>query len=476
MSHRERLRVLFRFDASPEIGLGHQARCLALASCLRASVGASITVFGRTHGSTPDWLEQRTPTDDADDPAEFLRVAADVAADLVVIDRYGLTDEWFASLQGSGRRVLRLSDSPVATPRSDYLLDQCAGHSANDYGFGHPGGCELMVGARWALTSPGFFNARHLPRQPPSETPRVLIAMGGSDPTNAALEIVESVAAFPTPLSITVIAAGDRTQRAELARAAENSTHDLVVIPPTNNMAALTHKFDAAVGAGGVSALERCVVGLPAVLVPTADNQLPNVDALVAAGAAVRSGPQREELLSALQFVLGRREDMSAAARSVCDGLGVLRCARVLGAEPSVELRSATNEDKALIYGHQVLPSTRRWFRNTQAPTWSGHSDWYDSIIVNPDIDLRLIESAGFVLGQLRTDLLPDGRREVSILVTPEAQGMGVATAALQLTMAEYREPLVADIHPGNSASITAFLRAGFLRVGNREYEYGADS
>ena len=467
------MRVLFRFDASPEIGRGHQSRCLALASCLHNGTEASVTVFGHMVGTTPDWIDHRAPIADADDVEEFLNIASDVDPDLIVIDRYGLSEDLFVELRSSGRRVLRLLDRPVVAPISDLVLDQSPAHSEDDYRAARLDGCELMIGARWALMSPAFFSARHLPRSSSSRPPRVLLTMGGSDPTNAVGDIIRGLEQFPTMLSITAITGDNSTPRTELTRAAAESRHDVEVLAATDDLAGLSVGYDIAVGAGGVSALERCAIGLPSVLVPTAENQLPNVQALVRAGAAIHSTRSAASLVPALQDTIRHRDKMAEAAMSVCDGLGALRCAKVLGQAPSVRLKPAVASDKSLVFGQQVLPAIRQWFRNPQPPAWLEHSAWFDSMIVDPRVNLWLIEAAGYILGQVRTDARDDGLLEVSVLVVPEAQGMGVATAALRAVSEEQRSRLIADIHPDNDASIAAFLRAGFIRVSERQYELG---
>ena len=465
------MHTLFRFDASSESGLGHQSRCLALASCLHDSSADNTTVFGETLGTLPLWINHRQPTDTAGGPAEFLQLATAMCADLAIVDKYGLSNDWFAQVRSTGLPILRLLDSPVALPESDFVLDPSPAHSDRDYDAATSTGCEVMVGSRWAPIGHAFFNERHLARRHFSECPHILVSMGGSDPTGAAMDILRGLEQFPTALRLTVMATRDPAARSQLERQARASRHEVTVSPPSTEMARLTSRFDAAVGAGGVSALERCVVGLPSVLVATASNQLPNVSALVSAGAAARSGRDESSLMIALHQVLNSRDSMSAAARSVCDGLGALRCARALGGTPSVRLRQATPADKFVVHGHQRIPAIRRWFRQPEVPSSSEHSTWFDSALRNPAIELWLIESAGFVLGHVRTDADGDGRREVSILVVPEAQGMGIATAALKALRDLSSNTLVADIHPDNRASITAFTRAGFHHVCERQYE-----
>jgi UDP-2,4-diacetamido-2,4,6-trideoxy-beta-L-altropyranose hydrolase len=57
-----------------------------------------------------------------------------------------------------------------------------------------------------------------------------------------------------------------------------------------DNMAELMSRADLAVGGGGISCWERCAVGLPAVVVTMAENQVPSTEELQHRGAIVVVG------------------------------------------------------------------------------------------------------------------------------------------------------------------------------------------
>jgi RimJ/RimL family protein N-acetyltransferase len=75
----------------------------------------------------------------------------------------------------------------------------------------------------------------------------------------------------------------------------------------------------------------------------------------------------------------------------------------------------------------------------------------------------------GAPAGMLRLDRQadPSGRHfELSILLSPDSYGQGVAAAALRLIrQLEINAVFMAEIHPDNEASQVLFERAGFKRV-----------
>jgi spore coat polysaccharide biosynthesis predicted glycosyltransferase SpsG len=86
------------------------------------------------------------------------------------------------------------------------------------------------------------------------------------------------------------------------------------------------------VGAGGVTSLERCCLGLPSLVVTVADNQRPGTAALARSGALIDLGPlealSADRLAASLRsFIADRaaRHAVGRAAMAVTDGLGAER-------------------------------------------------------------------------------------------------------------------------------------------------------
>jgi spore coat polysaccharide biosynthesis predicted glycosyltransferase SpsG len=89
---------------------------------------------------------------------------------------------------------------------------------------------------------------------------------------------------------------------------------------------------DAAICAGGVTALELASLGVPSVIMTTADNQEIGAAALVKAGAAIRARSIGEaaKIANDLMTNPAQRTSMAAAGRVLIDGQGVQRVASAL--------------------------------------------------------------------------------------------------------------------------------------------------
>jgi UDP-2,4-diacetamido-2,4,6-trideoxy-beta-L-altropyranose hydrolase len=108
----------------------------------------------------------------------------------------------------------------------------------------------------------------------------------------------------------------------------------LVLHIDTQHMPELVVEADLAIGAGGSTTWERCVLALPALTLILADNQIAAARALEAAGVTpcldVGAADFEAAFVREVQNLLAdadRRAALSAASATVCDGLGADRVA-----------------------------------------------------------------------------------------------------------------------------------------------------
>jgi spore coat polysaccharide biosynthesis predicted glycosyltransferase SpsG len=105
-------------------------------------------------------------------------------------------------------------------------------------------------------------------------------------------------------------------------------------------MAELMATADLAIGAGGSASWERCCLGLPALLVVLAENQIDIVKGLGAIGACVYISTAEITVVECIRFEIDRLlmaynelEVISKRAFALVDGVGVNRVTKVLGCQ-----------------------------------------------------------------------------------------------------------------------------------------------
>lgn len=359
--------ILFRTDASTEIGTGHVMRCLTLADALAAE-GASAHFLCREHpGHLAALIERRghgvtllaaaagegDATDGrlahsawrgssiAADLAEALEAARGFRPDWVVVDHYALDAEWETAMRRTGARILAIDDLADRAHDCDVLLDQNLGRSAQDYASLVPADAAVLAGPTYALLRDQFVAARasSLLRRQDGAVRTVLVNLGGVDRDDATSAVLSALAAANGAASLRVrVVLGASALWGERVRAlAATLPFEAQVIQGIDDMAAEMAVADLAIGAAGSTSWERCALGLPTVMLVLADNQRAIAAALDAAGCAINLG---DPFAAGFPAILARTVAdlagdadrviaMSGRAAATVDGGG---CARVVAA------------------------------------------------------------------------------------------------------------------------------------------------
>jgi UDP-2,4-diacetamido-2,4,6-trideoxy-beta-L-altropyranose hydrolase len=462
-------RAIFRCDASTELGSGHVMRCLTLAhglvrtgwECVFAvNPEAVVTVAALSASGFPVSV---LPCGLADQAAALIEAHAG-GCDLLVVDHYKLDARFETLCRPWAKRILVIDDLADRPHDCDILLDQTFGRDAADYGGLVARDCRCLMGTDYALLRPQFARERLL-GSPRTEgvVRRILVSLGGTDPYGLTDVVLQGLELADLDVDIDVVLGAPSRSLVDGTRV---QVHQAV-----QDMASLIAKADLAVGASGSSAWERCCLGLPSILVISANNQRLTADRLVEAGVAHVVGDWTsvtpESISKAISFLVHNAElyrAMSRAALKICDGLGAGRVIAALGAPDGVALCRAVADDCDLIFRWQTEPGARALARNPRPPTYQEHCAWYSRMLDDSHVAMNIILLGKAPVGVIRADRLPSGNMEVSILISGETRGRGVATAALRSLADMLPEvDLVAEIHPQNAASLAAFRAANFV-------------
>jgi UDP-2,4-diacetamido-2,4,6-trideoxy-beta-L-altropyranose hydrolase len=273
--------------------------------------------------------------DEAADDARLLRELWPSGCDLLIVDHYHLDEVFESRCRGWARRILVIDDLANRRHDCDALVDQTPGRNEADYGNWVGRNCALFMGPAFALLDPRFAEARGRFRRDFGAVRRLLVSFGYSDSFGVTAMALEGILQSQVAAAVDIVF-GFRPP--DIARV-EGLASGLPVASRmhfnTRDMISLIMHADAAIGAGGVSSLERCCLGLPSLVVTLAENQQGNAEALMRRGAAVALGYFRNtdaamiaRQLRAIAADRDMREAMGVAAARVTDGSGVERIVR----------------------------------------------------------------------------------------------------------------------------------------------------
>lgn len=313
------MKIVFRTDASVQIGTGHVMRCLTLANALRLN-GAECTFICRAHlghllelvqqhghktielparDELPNYTKQKSlahatwlGTDWATDAAETQHAIGPHTADWLVVDHYALDHNWEQALRTHCQQLMVIDDLADRVHDCDLLLDQNLGRNAEDYIDLIPVTATKLIGPRYALLRPEFAALREesLARRLHPQLKHLLITLGGVDKDNITSEVLNALrtCALPQRLHITVVM-GMHAPWLEQVRITAQSMHrPTQVLVNVTHMARLMTDSDLVIGAAGGTAWERCSLGLPSMVIALADNQLQGASALQTEGVALK--------------------------------------------------------------------------------------------------------------------------------------------------------------------------------------------
>ncbi|NJL50245.1 MAG: UDP-2,4-diacetamido-2,4,6-trideoxy-beta-L-altropyranose hydrolase [Blastochloris sp.] len=479
--------VVFRCDASAEIGVGHVMRCMALGEAFRL-LGHSVlfAVTPETLKAAPALLGSGqkfvTIAANADSQqAQADQIAATVERPVVlVVDHYGLDRDFESACRRFAYRVLVLSDGPGRTHDCDVLLDS-AREAAPYRGF-VPTEAEILAGPSFAPIALCFAQAQPSAlrrRLSTDAVHRILVSFGGSDPAGWTELVLRHAPRFGGGIAVDVVL-GSATSHLDrlVTEFADRATFHV----DTTDMAGLMSRADLAIGACGSSSFERCILGLPTVAVPVASNQTGVARLLADSGAAIivpgseRSTDLLEDRVRHLIADREARTHISKSAAALVDGRGSQRVALAVSqASPRARLRLAEPADRDLLLTWQLEPGARTYSRDTSPPTEESHIAWFEKTLADPNRWLMIFETNGVSVGSVRLDRLPapEPTFEVSVLVSEAHRGAGTGTAALRAArkIAAPHVVLIAEIDDRNVASQRAFAAAGFVQTAERHWK-----
>ncbi|MBA1242125.1 UDP-2,4-diacetamido-2,4,6-trideoxy-beta-L-altropyranose hydrolase [Pseudomonas japonica] len=468
------MNILFRADASSQIGVGHITRCLTLAAVLRER-GAAVSFACRAlPGFDPAMVQaQGFALIEVPEEADDLAALAGRGFDWVVVDHYGLDRTWERAARAVARRIAVIDDLANRTHHADLLLDQNLTASEAAYEPLLNAECERVLGPRYALLRPEF-SAPTEPR--PVQARHVLVSFGGFDVAGMALKALEALAPFPE-LQVTLLAGHGHPQRDQLQAYALQHPH-WQVLDYSPNMADLMRDSDLFIGAGGGTTWERAALGVPSLCVAVADNQVKNAEALAREGAHVYLGEASSVSVSALSAAIALlianaplRHSLAERARRLVDGRGAQRVATCL-LGPLLHLRPATEADAQLLFDGRNADAVRQASYDTRPLEWPLHLAWLYGTLADPARALFIGEAGGQPIGMLRYDRHPTepGRAEVSLYLFEAYLGQGwgrwLIHAGEAWLLRHWPDVVRVDaaVLPHNSASLHLFHLAGFTQ------------
>jgi UDP-2,4-diacetamido-2,4,6-trideoxy-beta-L-altropyranose hydrolase len=474
------------------MGTGHLMRCLALAQTWRDKKGRVTLVTACDNGTLLrrfreegcEVIHLRRACPDPEDWHVTSKVLARHPDAWLVLDGYHFDSAYQRRVKQDGYRLLAIDDmAHLEHYYADVVLNQNAHAQGLQYS------CEnhtrVLAGTKYALLRREFLAWRTRRRENPDVASRVLVTLGGSDPDNLTLKVIQALEHVDVEGLNAVVVVGASNPHHETNKRAAVSMKKLIRFERNVlSMPELMASADVAVSAGGITCWELLFMGLPSLVFTAGHNQQGSVEYLAEQGIIQSLGPGREvtvdtisDRLHSLILDHDRREQMTQAGRRLVDGLGAVRIVEALthydehvGIHAShLRLRRVQREDSRILWEWANDPETRAASFSSDPIPWETHVVWFERKLEDPKcLHFMALDEHGTPIGQVRLDL--DDEREqavINISVDRSFRGQGSGVAIIELASSEIFsitsvQRIVAYVKLGNRQSSRAFEKAGF--------------
>ncbi|SER76075.1 UDP-2,4-diacetamido-2,4,6-trideoxy-beta-L-altropyranose hydrolase [Gracilibacillus ureilyticus] len=268
--------MIFRTDASTEIGTGHVMRCLVLANDLR-KFGAKVAFICRKLPGNffSKITEAGFPVFEVGDDkhaAETRQLLQSCEkTDWLIVDHYELDYLWEEEVKPFVKNMMVIDDLANRRHDCDVLLDQNhVANRMNRYDQLVPEDAVQLLGVQYLLLRNEFRQTAPIVKQNQSVR-NVLISFGGSDPTNETMKALTAAASIPD-IKVDVVI-GKANPHVREVKAFCHYKPFFHLHHNIDYVAELMAKADIAIGAGGTTTWERIYMLLPTLTVETAANQ-----------------------------------------------------------------------------------------------------------------------------------------------------------------------------------------------------------
>jgi UDP-2,4-diacetamido-2,4,6-trideoxy-beta-L-altropyranose hydrolase len=333
--------LLVRADASAEIGVGHVMRCVALAQAWRDHGGSVRFVLAPGGEEIHERLRSegfavhaiRAGAGSVEDAAQTAELCAQSGAEWLVLDGYHFSQDYRNRIRRAASNLLLVDDHGALAPYDCEVVLNANVYASPAMYSDAPPQTHFLLGSGYALLRREFLSAQRQRWDIPERASHLLVTLGGADPHNVTLQVVEALHELgDLEFELTVVLGASNRHRASVEHALEQFHRPARLLLNVANMPELMSQSDLAISAGGGTCDELALLGVPMFLITIAQNQEQAVEAYRQRETAVTVGwftvLSRDGLARSLRAVMGDRklrQEIVMRAGEMVDGRGAER-------------------------------------------------------------------------------------------------------------------------------------------------------
>lgn len=476
--------LIIRADANAQIGTGHLMRCLALGQAWKDSGGEKVFITACDNkgllerlyeeGFRVHLLDKAYP--DPHDWEVTKEVLHDNPGAWVALDGYHFDSTYQRQIKEAGHPLLVIDDmAHLEHYYADIVLNQNLHAEQLHYS------CEpytrLLLGTRYVLLRREFLKWQGWKREIPEVAQKVLVTLGGADPDNVTLKVIQALQQVHVDRLETVVVVGPSNPHyEELQAAASDSRIPIQLEYNVTNMPELMAWADVAVSSASSTVWELMFVGVPVLVLILAENQRYLAKWVEIRGVARNLGWHEDvsldRMVQAMTQLLREtrtRIEMSQRDREIIDGEGTARVVMHLRGS-KIRLRQAREGDCRLLWEWANDPEVRESAFSRNPISWETHVQWFMRKLHEPTCFLFIgVDDRDTPIGQVRFEVHKEGEAEIDVSIERGKRGLGYGSLLISEAVEEVFHTIPiqiihAFVKPHNEASMRAFEKANFKR------------
>lgn len=250
-------------SGSLTIGMGHIMRTLVIAEKLKNNFDIYyICKKGNEYKYGVNFIKN------AGYPVYYKETAP--AADILLLDSYNVNEATLSSLRKTYGKLIYIDDlAALSFYDCDIIINKDFMAKNIRHKYNTPPECELLLGADYALLREEFQKA--LPITIKKDVKNVLITMGGTDPKNTSVKILNIIKNNNFVFNVAVSNGFSEKTKNELNLLSKGNKN--IILHQNPKMSKLMSQSDIAITACGGTTQEIASIGLPQIAIAVADNQ-----------------------------------------------------------------------------------------------------------------------------------------------------------------------------------------------------------
>ena len=495
--------LFIRADSTNTIGTGHVMRCIALAQAWQEHDGKvtflshceSDKIKQRILNEGFEFLPIKMPHPDPSDLKNVLnyltaiRNPQSAIRNWIVLDGYHFTPDYQKAIRKNDYKLLVIDDmAHLDYYHADILVNQNI--NAPDLNYSCDKNTIQLLGCDYVMLRREFLEYKNCKREIPEKAKKILVTLGGADPDNVTLKVIETLKLLNDPdLEVKVVVGPSNPHLKKLQSAIRNpcpvkretcltgAQFVIHILQNVTDMPSLMARADMAITAGGTTCCEIAFMGLPYIILVLAENQKRVAEKLDEHGAAINLGwyevVASDMIAKAFQEMVLEKEvraKMSSCGRKIVDGIGGKRIlmSMMVG---KLTLRPVQEQDCKLIWKWANDPDVRAASFSSEYISWNDHFRWFNSKFNDPFCLYYIaMNEREIPVGQVRFEK-NEKETIISISVDNKYRGSGYGSMIIKLASKQFfrvsdDQVVHAYIKKNNETSRHAFVEAGFKSAG----------